>query len=95
MASRGLRRTSSNRSSSAATCYQKIVATIDHTGGEAFTGIFSYADMPYDEAEASLRLFAREVMPELKKHVPIEDQLIARAGLRTTEPTEPLALPPS
>lgn len=78
-----------------AQCYQKIVATIDRTGGEAFTGVFSYAGMPYDEAEASLRLFAREVMPELKKHVPIEDQLIARAGLRTTEPTEPLALPPS
>jgi hypothetical protein len=37
--------------------------------------------MPYDVAEANLRLFATEVMPELKKHVPIQDQLIARAGV--------------
>jgi hypothetical protein len=37
--------------------------------------------MPYDIAEANLRLFATEVMPELKKHVPIQDQLIARAGV--------------
>ncbi len=31
-------------------------------------------------AEDNLRLFASRVMPELKKHVSIEDQLIARAG---------------
>ena len=41
----------------------------------------SYGGMPYDLAEASLRLFAAEVMPELKKTVPIADQLIARAGV--------------
>ena len=34
--------------------------------------------MPYDLAEANLRLFAAEVMPELKKRVPVEDQLIAQ-----------------
>ncbi len=37
--------------------------------------------MPYDLAEANLWLFATEVMPELKKLVPHEDQLIARAGV--------------
>jgi hypothetical protein len=36
-------------------------------------GVFSYAGMPYDEGERNMRLFARTVMPELKKvpmHVP-------------------------
>ena len=36
-------------------------------GQEHFIGVFCYAGMPYDEAEANLRLFAREVMPELKR----------------------------
>jgi alkanesulfonate monooxygenase SsuD/methylene tetrahydromethanopterin reductase-like flavin-dependent oxidoreductase (luciferase family) len=62
-------------------CYEKILEVQKRTGAEAYTGVFSYAGMPYDVAEANLRLFAAEVMPELKKHVPIEDQLIARAGI--------------
>ena len=32
-----------------------------------YTGVFSYAGMPIEDAEKSLRLFASEVMPELKK----------------------------
>jgi alkanesulfonate monooxygenase SsuD/methylene tetrahydromethanopterin reductase-like flavin-dependent oxidoreductase (luciferase family) len=62
-------------------CYEKILDIQKRTGAEAYVGVFSYAGMPYDIAEANLRLFANEVMPELKKHVPIEDQLIARAGV--------------
>ena len=62
-------------------CYEKIIDVQQRTGAEAFTGVFSYAGMPYDMAESNMRLFATEVMPELKKHVPIEDQLIARAGV--------------
>jgi len=62
-------------------CYEKILDIQKRTGAEAYSGVFSYAGMPYDIAEANLRLFASEVMPELKKHVPIEDQLIARAGV--------------
>jgi alkanesulfonate monooxygenase SsuD/methylene tetrahydromethanopterin reductase-like flavin-dependent oxidoreductase (luciferase family) len=62
-------------------CYEKILDIQRRTGAEAFSAVFSYAGMPYDIAEANLRLFATEVMPELKKHVPIQDQLIARAGV--------------
>ena len=36
-------------------------------GDDDFIGVFSYAGMPPDEAERSLRLFAAEVMPELAK----------------------------
>ncbi len=48
-------------------CYEKIVDIQKRVGNETFVGVFSYAGMPYDEAERSQRLFAREVMPELKK----------------------------
>ena len=36
-------------------------------GNDHFVGVFSYAGMPYDEAERNIRLFAREVMPALQK----------------------------
>jgi alkanesulfonate monooxygenase SsuD/methylene tetrahydromethanopterin reductase-like flavin-dependent oxidoreductase (luciferase family) len=62
-------------------CFKKVVEIQERTGAEAFNGVFSYAGMPYDLAEANIRLFAAEVMPELKKLVPREDQLIARAGI--------------
>jgi alkanesulfonate monooxygenase SsuD/methylene tetrahydromethanopterin reductase-like flavin-dependent oxidoreductase (luciferase family) len=62
-------------------CYDRILDIQKRTGAEAFNGVFSYGGMPYDVAESSVRLFANEVMPALKKCVPIEDQLIARAGV--------------
>ncbi|HUE40091.1 MAG TPA: LLM class flavin-dependent oxidoreductase [Candidatus Binatia bacterium] len=62
-------------------CYEKILDIQKRTGAEAFNAVFSYGAMPYDLVEASMRLFASEVMPQLKKHVPLEDQLIARAGV--------------
>ena len=38
--------------------------TIDMNG---IMGNFSYAGMPFDEAERNLKCFAKHVMPELKK----------------------------
>ncbi len=61
-------------------CYNRIVEVSEKTGSEAFIGVFSYGGMPFDYAEQNLRTFAKEVMPELKKRIPIERQLIARAG---------------
>jgi alkanesulfonate monooxygenase SsuD/methylene tetrahydromethanopterin reductase-like flavin-dependent oxidoreductase (luciferase family) len=49
-------------------CVDKIVACTERCGAESFVSIFSYADMPYDYAERSMRLFASEVMPALKAH---------------------------
>jgi alkanesulfonate monooxygenase SsuD/methylene tetrahydromethanopterin reductase-like flavin-dependent oxidoreductase (luciferase family) len=74
-------------------CYEKIVDVQQRMGAEAFTGVFSYAGMPYDTAEANMRLFAKDVMPELKKHVPIQDQLIARAGVGAHADESAFALP--
>jgi alkanesulfonate monooxygenase SsuD/methylene tetrahydromethanopterin reductase-like flavin-dependent oxidoreductase (luciferase family) len=47
-------------------CYEKIVGVRQRVGNETFVGVFSYAGMPYDEAERNMRLFARRVMPELR-----------------------------
>lgn len=60
--------------------YERILEIQKTTGAEGYIGVFSFGAMPYDIAEGSTRLFASEVMPELKRHVPLEDQLIARAG---------------
>jgi alkanesulfonate monooxygenase SsuD/methylene tetrahydromethanopterin reductase-like flavin-dependent oxidoreductase (luciferase family) len=48
-------------------CYEKILDVHTRTGNSHYVGVFSYAGMPYDEAERNMRLFAREVMPELQK----------------------------
>ncbi len=74
-------------------CYDKILDIQRRTGAEAFNGVFSYGAMPYDIAEHSLRLFAADVMPELKKRIPIEDQLIARAGVGKTANANAFRLP--
>ena len=36
-------------------------------GCDTYVGAFKFAGMPMAEAERNVRLFAREVMPELKK----------------------------
>ncbi len=48
-------------------CYEKILDVRRRVGNDHFVGVFSYAGMPYEEAERNLRLFAKEVMPELQK----------------------------
>src|SRR5581483_3075675 len=53
-------------------CYEKILDIRRRVGNEHFVGVFSYAGMPYDEAERNLRLFAKEVMPQLKKLGPVD-----------------------
>jgi alkanesulfonate monooxygenase SsuD/methylene tetrahydromethanopterin reductase-like flavin-dependent oxidoreductase (luciferase family) len=55
-------------------CYQQIVDYTARLGAETFTGVFSYAGMPYEDAEKSMRLFATEVMPRLKSHQRMEAQ---------------------
>jgi alkanesulfonate monooxygenase SsuD/methylene tetrahydromethanopterin reductase-like flavin-dependent oxidoreductase (luciferase family) len=48
-------------------CYDKILDIHRRTGNSHYVGVFSYAGMPYDEAERNIRLFAAEVMPALQK----------------------------
>jgi alkanesulfonate monooxygenase SsuD/methylene tetrahydromethanopterin reductase-like flavin-dependent oxidoreductase (luciferase family) len=51
-------------------CFVKIVDVRRRVGNETFVGVFSYAGMPYDEAERNMRLFARDVMPALQRLAP-------------------------
>ena len=47
-------------------CYQKVMDIHGYTGTDSLVAAFSYGGMPCEDAEASMRLFASEVMPELK-----------------------------
>ena len=51
-------------------CRQKIMDIHGYTGADSLVGFFGYGGMPYEDAERSMRLFASEVMPELKKFGP-------------------------
>jgi alkanesulfonate monooxygenase SsuD/methylene tetrahydromethanopterin reductase-like flavin-dependent oxidoreductase (luciferase family) len=53
-------------------CLDKIVDIRSRVGCDTFIGVFSYAGMPHDMAESSMRLFAREVMPALKRIEPAQ-----------------------
>ncbi|MFZ0657256.1 MAG: LLM class flavin-dependent oxidoreductase [Candidatus Binataceae bacterium] len=48
-------------------CFNKIDEIRTKVNADHYTGVFSYAGMPIEDAEKSLRVFAAEVMPELKK----------------------------
>jgi alkanesulfonate monooxygenase SsuD/methylene tetrahydromethanopterin reductase-like flavin-dependent oxidoreductase (luciferase family) len=48
-------------------CFNRIDEIRKQVNADHYSGVFSYAGMPIEDAEKSLRLFAREVMPELKK----------------------------
>jgi alkanesulfonate monooxygenase SsuD/methylene tetrahydromethanopterin reductase-like flavin-dependent oxidoreductase (luciferase family) len=48
-------------------CYDKTLDIRRRVGNDHFVGVFSYAGMPPAEAERSMRLFAKEVMPALQK----------------------------
>ena len=47
-------------------CYEKIMDIRSMVGNDTFLAVASYADMPIDEAERNLRLFAKEIKPRLQ-----------------------------
>jgi alkanesulfonate monooxygenase SsuD/methylene tetrahydromethanopterin reductase-like flavin-dependent oxidoreductase (luciferase family) len=49
-----------------AQCHERILDVRARVGNDTFVGVFGYAGMPIEEAERSMRLFAREVMPALQ-----------------------------
>jgi alkanesulfonate monooxygenase SsuD/methylene tetrahydromethanopterin reductase-like flavin-dependent oxidoreductase (luciferase family) len=49
-----------------AQCVDKICDIRRRTGCGTYVGVFSYAGMPFAEAERNMRLFARAVMPRLQ-----------------------------
>ena len=65
-------------------CYHKIADLHSKVGNSGFLGIFGYSDMPFDEAERNMRLFADKVLPRLK--------LLDTPNLTAEEPLESDAL---
>jgi alkanesulfonate monooxygenase SsuD/methylene tetrahydromethanopterin reductase-like flavin-dependent oxidoreductase (luciferase family) len=70
--------------------YEKVMTIRSHIGNTGLNCVFRYADMPYDEAERNIKLFAKEVLPEIKK-IPDPDQFgatgdaqVARQGAAQT-----------
>jgi len=68
-----------------AQCYEQIVDVRRRVGNEHFVGVFSYAGMPWDEAERNMRLFAKEVMPALQQ-LPASDTMAPPPPPRAEEP---------
>ncbi len=48
-------------------CEETIIRNAERIGAEAFVGVFSYAGMPWDEAQRNMTCFAQEVMPKLQQ----------------------------
>src|SRR5262249_60358693 len=69
--------------------YEKILDIPSRTGNSHYVGVFSYAGMSYEDAERNMRLFAREVMPALKK-LGVEKPAAERvpAASRSGEPSD-------
>jgi alkanesulfonate monooxygenase SsuD/methylene tetrahydromethanopterin reductase-like flavin-dependent oxidoreductase (luciferase family) len=55
--------------------FEKVRTFCDLVGGDGYIGVFRYGGMPPAEAEKSMRLFAKEVMPELQKIGPAIERL--------------------
>jgi len=47
-------------------CYETITRNAERIGAEAYIGIFSYAGMPWQEAERNMTCFTNNVVPSLK-----------------------------
>ncbi len=60
-------------------CYEKIVDVRSRVGCDTFVCAFSYAGMPHAEAERNITLFAKRVLPELKKLDAEPERLAAAA----------------
>ena len=48
-------------------CYERVKSMHDMFDNCASINAFKFAGMPYEEARASMRLYAKEVMPEVKR----------------------------
>ena len=49
------------------TCFERLKDLQALSGSLHFSGLFSFAGLPEDLAEASIRLFAQEVLPAVQK----------------------------
>ena len=73
-------------------CIDKIVDLHHKVGNSGFLGVFGYANMPAQEAERNMRLFASDVMPILKglegesRIDRSSDALLGQGGVKKIQP---------
>jgi alkanesulfonate monooxygenase SsuD/methylene tetrahydromethanopterin reductase-like flavin-dependent oxidoreductase (luciferase family) len=73
--------------------YEKIRGFCDLAVGDSFIGVFRYGGMPLDEGERNMRLFARDVMPELKKLPAVAERLDLVAAEHAPKGEHQMAVP--
>jgi alkanesulfonate monooxygenase SsuD/methylene tetrahydromethanopterin reductase-like flavin-dependent oxidoreductase (luciferase family) len=66
--------------------FEKIKTFCDVIRSDSFLGVFRFGGMPLVDAERSMRLFAREVMPELQAMSPVSARIAADEGALTGRP---------
>ena len=54
---------------------EKIRSFSDLIAADGYVGVFRYGGMPVEEAERNMRLFASDVMPELRALAPVQERL--------------------
>ncbi len=59
--------------------FDKVQTMRENTLADGFMAVCSYGGMPHEEANRNMRQFAMEVMPELKKLMPVEAPLAQTA----------------
>jgi alkanesulfonate monooxygenase SsuD/methylene tetrahydromethanopterin reductase-like flavin-dependent oxidoreductase (luciferase family) len=65
---------------------EKIRSFCDMTRSDSFIGVFRFGGMPLEVGEASMRLFAEKVMPELKDLAPVGAHISDDAAVSTRTP---------
>lgn len=60
-------------------CIEKLRRINEMMGADDFIGVFSYGSMPVEKAEASMRLFAEQVLPVVQKFEPAKVPVLASA----------------
>ena len=60
-------------------CLEKLEAINNLMGADEFVAVFSYGSMPFEKAEASMRLFAERVLPKARSFSPAEIPLLVGA----------------
>src|SRR5581483_4099011 len=66
-------------------CVARIAELMGMVGADTFVGVFSYAGMPFEEAERNLRLFAEQVLPAIARLEPPPPAGPAHVGPREAE----------
>ncbi len=70
--------------------YEKVKFFSELAGAGSFVGVFRYGGMSAEAGERSMRLFAQEVMPELKKLAPPSERASAESPLAASRSPTPV-----